>query len=462
MRTEKSALLINPPVYDFAAFDLWSKPIGLLSFSRILKHLGFQVRLIDVMDRQSPLLGKGFQTQDKRFGTGKFEKIEVEKPEPLKRFRRNFHRFGVSTERIRDELGKSEKPNLVMITSGMTYWYLGIQEIVQLVRQIWPDCKIHLGGIYANLCPDHARTTLDVDHVSSGETPEKYISRILAELKEDGPLPDLSNWPYPDYSLYPKLTYASIATTLGCPYKCSYCASSTLFPKYRQRKKEDVIEECLELIQSQRVKDFAFYDDALLIDAKNHILPILDAVTKEAPETRFHTPNGLHSRLITQEVADWMYKKNFKTLRLSFETSDPELQKSTGGKVTNKEFLRTVKNLQRAGYSQEELRTYILVGLPGQTKEQMWDCIDFVFDAGANPVLTEYSMIPGSADWSQWKQDLGLEKLDPLLHNNSIFAAQMGWLPLEELEEMKDLVRERREKIRKSSETGTSYSSSVP
>jgi hypothetical protein len=33
----KKILLVNPPVYDFAAYDLWAKPLGLLYLSSLLK-----------------------------------------------------------------------------------------------------------------------------------------------------------------------------------------------------------------------------------------------------------------------------------------------------------------------------------------------------------------------------------------------------------------------------------------
>jgi hypothetical protein len=42
-------ILINPWIYDFAAYDLWSKPLGLLYIASYLKKLGFNVQLIDCL-----------------------------------------------------------------------------------------------------------------------------------------------------------------------------------------------------------------------------------------------------------------------------------------------------------------------------------------------------------------------------------------------------------------------------
>jgi len=52
----KTVLLINPPVYDFAAYDLFSKPLGLLYLAARLRRAGYTVRLIDCMDRHHPAL----------------------------------------------------------------------------------------------------------------------------------------------------------------------------------------------------------------------------------------------------------------------------------------------------------------------------------------------------------------------------------------------------------------------
>ena len=61
--------------------------------------------------------------------------------------------------------------------------------------------------------------------------------------------------------------------------------------------------------------DVAFYDDALLVDAERLLLPVLRAV--EGKGIRFHTPNGLHARLLTPEIAAALVRAGFRTFRLS-------------------------------------------------------------------------------------------------------------------------------------------------
>jgi len=47
-------LLVNPWICDFAAYDFWAKPIGILTLASILRRHGFSVYYIDCLDRFHP------------------------------------------------------------------------------------------------------------------------------------------------------------------------------------------------------------------------------------------------------------------------------------------------------------------------------------------------------------------------------------------------------------------------
>ncbi|HMK76095.1 MAG TPA: B12-binding domain-containing radical SAM protein, partial [Thermodesulfobacteriota bacterium] len=43
-------LLINPWITDFAAYNFWIKPLGLLRIASLLRMNGFRITLIDCTD----------------------------------------------------------------------------------------------------------------------------------------------------------------------------------------------------------------------------------------------------------------------------------------------------------------------------------------------------------------------------------------------------------------------------
>ena len=68
-----------------------------------------------------------------------------------------------------------------------------------------------------------------------------------------------------------------IFTSIGCPYRCSFCASHLLSGDFRQREPGQVIDEIEYYCHKRHVRHFAFFDDALLVNSERHISVILKA-----------------------------------------------------------------------------------------------------------------------------------------------------------------------------------------
>jgi len=63
------------------------------------------------------------------------------------------------------------EPQRVYITSLFTWAWRPVHDTVWLCRLFLPRAEIHLGGVYASLMPDHARTA-GADVVQAGVIPE--------------------------------------------------------------------------------------------------------------------------------------------------------------------------------------------------------------------------------------------------------------------------------------------------
>lgn len=421
-------ILINPWIYDFAAYDLWSKPLGLLYLASRLRQAGFRIHLVDCLYTPRPAeqdRTPGRSTGKRHYGTGKFPRARTTRPLPLKDIPRPYSRYGISPERFVQELEKSGAPAAVLTTSLMTYWYPGVQEVVRLCRQVHPQAPVILGGSYARLCTGHALRHAGADHVVAGSGTEavKTVLGILRGYGIPAPLPPEAGGrrPYPALDLYTGLGYAPIVTSTGCPFQCTYCASKFLYPVMERREPGEVLQEILFWHGRYGIVDFAFYDDALLAGAESHAAVFLEEIARRNLPLRFHTPNAIHVREIRRPVARLLRRAGFRTIRLGLETSDPALRRRTGNKLSGGEFERAVKGLHAAGFSRGEIGAYILMGLPGQTVESVRDTVLYAGRVGAMPYLAEYSPIPHTPMWeealacSEW--DLASE---PLLHNNTL------------------------------------------
>lgn len=444
---KKSILLVNPWIHDFAAYDLWMKPLGLLYLGGILRSKGYEVSLLDFQDFNSfpgDMTGGLKPPRRKEYGKGHFYKEIIPKPKILHKVPRQYRRYGMPPEKVRSFISGMTLPDLIFMTSSMTYWYPGVFETIEFLRKNLPGPPIWLGGTYATLCPDHARRYSGADRVLSGPW-EMGKMKILAEALGDGHQAveeSFASWPYPAFDLYPRLSYICLLTRCGCPFSCTYCASSKLTRGFELRPPDKIVEEIVHWNEKFRVKDFAFYDDALLLNPSRHILPVLQALKRKKISCNFHTPNALHVKAIDHEVADSIFQGRFKTIRLGLETANEETQLKTGGKVDNRDFRKAVGNLKRAGYASGEIGVYLLAGLPGQRAEEVKDSIEFVREAGGRPILVEYSPIPGTPLFEQAKQACSFDiENEPLFHNNSILPCQWEGFTWEDFRRLKDSLR---------------------
>ena len=445
-------ILINPWIYDFAAYDLWSKPLGLLYLAGWLRECGFDIHLIDCLDVHHPdMPGKSPLRPPKRrlYGTGKFWRESVPKPSPLQDIPRPYSRYGLLPEVFEQELGKIRKPSAILITSLMTYWYPGVRKAVSLAKRVHPGVPVILGGIYARLCHTHARISSGADCVVSGHGTASLLG-ILDEfgIHVSGNCPAPGFPAYPAFDLLTRIDYVCLMTSSGCPYRCRYCASHFLNPEMIRREPDKVLEEIVFWRRDFGVRDFAFYDDALLVASEDHAGVFLDGLARLDLKARFHTPNALHVRGISGEIARLMHRTGFQTIRLGLETSDISLHRDIDDKLSKGDFERAMNNLLKAGFRNKEIGAYILIGLPGQTVDSVMETVNFAGANGAIPYLSEYSPIPHTP---MWKKAVACSKYDlasePLFHNNTLLPcwdeSKKSALP-----RMKRLVSQIREKYR--------------
>ncbi|MFH2219972.1 MAG: radical SAM protein [Pseudomonadota bacterium] len=435
-------LLVNPWIYDFAAYDFWAKPLGILTLASILRHHGYNVTYVDCLDRFHPAAPA--TNPRARYGRGPYLKTRLPKPPGMEDVPRFFSRYGIKREWFEADLHSAPKPDLVLVTSLMTYWYPGVRESIEIIKDAFPKTPVILGGIYASLCYDHAAAHIGADRVIGGPG-EKDILELSGAATGFAVTPafdpdDLDTLPYPAFELQRKVAYVPILTSRGCPFDCKYCASHFLNPVRMRRSPAAVVEEIRYWHEKYDVIDFVFYDDALLADADRHAVPMFEEIVKSGLRVRFHTPNALHIREISKQTARLMFKAGFKTLRLGLETAAFETRRELDKKVTAAEFKRAVACLKREGFSEDQIGAYLLAGLPDQEINSVEDSIRTVRKFGITPVLAYYTPIPHTR---LWKRAVAASRYDiesdPLFTNNAIFPCQSRAFSWETVSYLKNL-----------------------
>jgi hypothetical protein len=418
-------LLVNPPIYDFSAYDFWLKPYGLLSIAGYMRAAA-DFELFDFLDRQHPYMAKNPKCRSNKMGLGHFAGEKNDKPVQFAGIPRYYRRFGLPREMFRQFLAESKQFDIVLIQTSMTYWYQGLTEVIEDIRNSHGQAKIILGGNYATLCAEHARK-LAADLVIEGIDLKPLWDYLNIE-------PDLSEpgmW-----DLYPKLETGVLKLTDGCPQRCTYCSVPLVYGGFHARSMQRNIAE-LKLLTELGARHVAFYDDSLLCKSEQVFLPFLRETKKLGIKVNFHTPNALNARFITDKIATQMVDAGFKTFYLGFESASSKWQQKTGGKVTSSELAQAVDSLKRAGAETTRITAYQIIGHPDSDLQQLEASMRFVASLGIRGTLADYSPIPGTPDGERCRKYVDID--EPLMHNKCVFGSIL--LGFDTVNRLKDMQR---------------------
>ncbi|MBN2243784.1 MAG: radical SAM protein [Acidobacteria bacterium] len=403
-------LLVNPPIFDFTAYDFWLRPYGMLRVAGRMRH-ACRLSFFDFLDSRP---------RDS-WGRGSYSFRHVSKPKPLGDIPRRYRRYGKPRGEFREFLEK-EKFDAVMVQTSMTYWYPGVREVIEDLRSLQPWARIILGGVYATLCSSHARS-LGADLVVEGSDLDHLWNILSIE-----PEPGLPFQPETGHK------YGVLKITEGCPFRCSYCASSIFRPDFFERPTAECLAEMQQLTR-MGVRNIAFYDDALLYRPERGLIPFLEGVSRTGIPVLFHTPNALNARFVTDDLARFMVKAGFASFFLGLESFSDSWNAATGGKVRSEDFIAAVRHLREAGA--RHITAYIIVGHPDSDARSVEQSMVFAHENGARVLLSEFSPIPGTEDGR--KSASWADLAEPLSHNKTAFAIRR--LGPEQVNRLKDLGR---------------------
>ena len=446
MQTDKAeALLIYPPIYDFALYDLFLKPYGLLRLGAMLEAGGWNTRIINALDyKDAETVADLGAVRRRPNGTGKVHRQAVELPPSLKGIKRRFARYGILREGFKAKIAE-RRPDAVFISTGMTYWYKGVAETIAAVNEQWPGVPVIAGGIYASLMPEHCASVCGADYVVARDRFDGLNSRLGALglppvccAKPATVLPmDSDCWD----------DAAVLRLNEGCPFNCDYCASGLISPRFRAGRAEDVFKWMVGINQSRGTTSFAFYDDALLFRSESVFKPFLEAVIDyrrtSGIDLSFYTPNAMHIRYIDEEAASLMQRAGFREVRLGFESESEEFHAEHDGKHSVSGFHESIRLLSNAGFSRDQIIVYILAGLPGQRAEEVEHTIRFAADRGLTLSVSEFSTVPGSGLWDSCVEQCRYPiDEEPLYHNNSFFPMEWDGFTRDDMQRLKMLSKQ--------------------
>lgn len=172
--------------------------------------------------------------------------------------------------------------------------------------------------------------------------------------------------------------YASIHTSLGCPYKCTFCCINAPFGKssYRMWSPESVIKEIDILVNEYGIKNIKFVDEMFVLN-KSHVIGICDLIIERGYKLNIWAYARVDT--VKDEFLDKLYQAGVRWLALGIESGSKHVRDGVEkGRFGTAEILQVVKKIQAAGIN--VIGNYIF-GLPDDTYESMMETLQLAIDA---------------------------------------------------------------------------------
>ncbi|MFE7122059.1 B12-binding domain-containing radical SAM protein [Streptomyces sp. NPDC057654] len=368
-----------------SARDLRPAPPRQLRIALVRHHdLCLNTRQISHVQRRAgvlPHLGLGYiQTALKKAGFN--NTVQIDTPA-----------MGLDGDGLRRTLADFA-PDLVGVTTT-TPGLPGALEACRAAKST--GAKVILGGphteVYAaeNLCHD------SIDYIGVGEgmtimprlaealehkeEPDGGVPGLITRDAHGGPAPMINledaGWPSREdlpmdrfHSIMAPRPFATMISSRGCPFKCSFCFKQAVDKRSMYRSPEDVVGEMTYLRDRFGVKEIMFYDDVFTLH-RGRVFEICERVRETGLKVRWEAPTRVD--LVPDKLLTAMAGAGCVRLRFGIEHGDPDILRRMRKESDLEKITTAVTSAHRAGINGFG---YFIVGWLGESLAQYRRTLD--------------------------------------------------------------------------------------
>jgi len=155
------------------------------------------------------------------------------------------------------------------------------------------------------------------------------------------------NWQCFD-DLSQRQPYASIYTSLGCPYRCTFCCINAPFGvnRYRMRSPEAVAREVFHLHDEYGVRTFKIIDEMFVLNDR-HVHAICDRLIERGLDLNFWAYARVDT--VKPEMLSKLRRAGIRWLALGIESGSEHVRDGAQKSFDNSEIIAIVRQIQAAG-----------------------------------------------------------------------------------------------------------------
>ncbi|MFH1593994.1 MAG: radical SAM protein [Candidatus Omnitrophota bacterium] len=331
--------------------------------------------------------------------------------------------YGLSDQEILKRI-KTFQPDAVGVSSLFSARIQETLKICKLAKEAG-DITVIVGGLHPSLYPRDILADRNVDYIVMREGEERLVKLLEGDLDIDGiaykkggrviinqptsRIEDLDSLPLPARHLVDLERYFDIAvpyapffksnrvvqilTSRGCPGKCNFCSTVNYWGrKFRKRSVDNIMEEIELLKERYNIGEVQFIDDNLTADPKR-----AKELFRRMKHLNIHwcTPHGLMTNTVDEELLRVMGQSGCYQISMAIESASPRVLKEIVHK--NVDLDKSKHLIRKAHENGISVHLLFLVGLPGETKEEIYQTLDFPSQTEADSIsFFIASPLPGS------------------------------------------------------------------
>lgn len=273
-------------------------------------------------------------------------------------------------------------PDLIGV-SCMTTFYPEFAKTVNYIRnEVKYDGLLLAGGPHITIEPEKTLKQLPLNACVVGEGEKTmqdiikandlssvkglYTRRGFTGYRE--PIENLDEIPFPAYDLFDLERYNDVTTPMissrGCPYDCAFCSSKHQWGrKVRFRDPENVVREIEFLKQKHGRKEFIFFDDTFVIN-KGRIRKFADLISNENIS---FSCNG-RIDLMSDELLSNLRRAKCNLIYYGIESGVQRICDNINKAISIKQVSDVVRRTVDFGF---HCHLYFMLSLPGENLDDM-------------------------------------------------------------------------------------------
>lgn len=338
------------------------------------------------------------------------------------------------------ELVLATEPELVGF-SATTSGFMDAVDMALYIREKRPEIKIVFGNVHvSSLGATILERFPEIDYLVIGEGEGALLDladgqplagignlvwrneagRIVVNPRRDRIL-DLDELPFPAYEklagfphayhlplfAYEKRYGATMITSRGCPYTCSFCDRTVFERLYKTNSAQYTYEHMKYLRDHFGVQHINMYDD-LFTAKKQRVMDLCELLIEKPLGVQFNC--AIRTGHTSDEMLIKLKQAGALMVSMGIESADPGMMARHKAGVTLEAVRDTVRQIHAAGLRAKGL---FIFGMPGETPVTVKTTSDFILSLDLDEMnMTKFSPLHGAPIWEECASGVGGELIE--------------------------------------------------